>query len=251
MTSQAPACRLVFSPVPKGQFDMSVRGGYGQFCPISMAAEIFCTRWTALVLRELLAGSSRFTDLRRGLPKMSPSLLSKRLKELEAAGVLVTATRPDGNADYHLTEMGEDLRPLVMGLGIWGQRWVDSKLSLRNLDPSLLMWDMRRMMNPRPLPPQRCTILFVYPELPEVDRSWWLVVDPSGVDLCKFDPGHEVDLLVTGPLRAMTEVWMGLTSLASAVAARRITLDGDPGLARSMAQWLGLSPFAREPRRVH
>lgn len=229
---------------------MTERGGYGQFCPISMAAEVFCTRWTALVLRELLCGSARFTDLRRGLPKMSPTLLSKRLKELEAAGVIRTETRPDGNSDYLLTEMGEDLRPLVMGLGMWGQRWVDSKLSLRNLDPSLLMWDMRRQINPKPLPPRRCTIHFLYPELPDPDRNWWLVVDSTGVDLCSFDPGHEIDLLVSGPLRAMTAVWMGLTSLTVEVQARRINLDGDPDLARSMADWLGLSPFAREPRRV-
>jgi DNA-binding HxlR family transcriptional regulator len=229
---------------------MGERGGYGQFCPISMAAEVFCTRWTALVLRELLSGSTRFTDLRRGLPKMSPTLLSKRLKDLEAAGVIVADARPDGNSDYRLTAMGEDLRPLVMGLGIWGQRWVDSKLSLRNLDPSLLMWDMRRQINPKPLPRRRCTIHFLYPELSASDRKWWLVVDPGGVDLCSFDPGHEVDLLVSGSLRAMTSVWMGLTSLSAEVHAKRISLDGDPALARSMADWLGLSPFSREPRRV-
>jgi DNA-binding HxlR family transcriptional regulator len=229
---------------------MSERSGYGQFCPVSMAAEVFCTRWTALVLRELLSGSTRFTDLRRGLPKMSPTLLSKRLKELEASGVIRTETRPDGNSDYRLTEMGEDLRPLVMGLGIWGQRWVDSKLSLRNLDPSLLMWDMRRQINPKPMPKRRCTIHFQYPELSESDRNWWLVVDPGGVDLCSFDPGHEIDLLVCGPLRAMTSVWMGLTTLSVEVSAGRINLDGDPALVRSMVAWLGLSPFAGEPRRV-
>ncbi|MEZ5798385.1 MAG: helix-turn-helix domain-containing protein [Paracoccaceae bacterium] len=112
---------------------MSERGSYGQFCPVSMAAEVFCTRWTALVLREMLAGSTRFTDLRRGVPKMSPTLLSKRLKELEAAGVVTTVARADGNLDYRLTEAGEELRPLVMQLGQWGQR-VESRVSLRNLD---------------------------------------------------------------------------------------------------------------------
>lgn len=229
---------------------MSTRGGYGQFCPVSMAAEVVCTRWTALVLREMLCGSTRFTDLRRGVPKMSPTLLSKRLKELEEAGVITAEIRPDGNADYRLTAMGEDLRPLIMELGNWGQRWVESKLSLRNLDPSLLMWDMRRWLNPQPLPPRRCTIQFLYPELPEASRNWWLVVEPTGTDLCLIDPGHEVDLMVTGPLRAMTAVWMGVTSLTAEVEARRISLDGDPAIARSMRDWLGLSPFAREQRRV-
>jgi DNA-binding HxlR family transcriptional regulator len=229
---------------------MSTRAGYGQFCPVSMAAEVVCTRWTALVLREMLCGSTRFSDLRRGVPKMSPTLLSKRLKELEEAGVIATETRPDGNTDYKLTAMGEDLRPLIMELGNWGQRWVESKLSLRNLDPSLLMWDMRRWLNPRPLPPRRCTIHFLYPELQLASRNWWLVVEPSGTDLCLTDPGHEVDLLVTAPLRAMTAVWMGVTTLTAEVEARRISLDGDPGIARSMRDWLGLSPFAREQRRV-
>ena len=188
------------------------KNGYGQFCPVSMAAEIFCTRWTALVLRELLAGSTRFNDIRRGVPKMSPTLLSKRLKDLEAAGIITAEPRSDGAMDYRPTEMGEDLRPLIMGLGNWGQRWVESRLSLRNLDPSLLMWDMRRQLNPRPLPPRRCTIQFQYPELSDANRNWWLVVEQAGdVDLCGFDPGFEIDLLVTGPLRSMTAVWMGLS----------------------------------------
>lgn len=229
---------------------MTERGGYGQFCPVSMAAEVFCTRWTALVLRELLSGSTRFSDIRRGVPRMSPTLLSKRLKELELAGVITTKSRPDGNADYIVTEMGADLRPLVVGLGNWGQRWVESRLSLRNLDPSLLMWDMRRGLDPKPLPQRRCTIQFLYPELPEAQRNWWLVVEPAGVDLCAFDPGHEIDLLVRGALRSMTAVWMGVSSLEAETTAGRISLDGDPAIARSMRLWLGLSPFAREPRRV-
>lgn len=225
-------------------------GSYGQFCPISMAAEVVCTRWTVLVLRELLSGSTRFTDLRRGVPKMSPTLLSKRLKELEDAGVVATTRRSDGNLDYRLTPMGEDLRPLVMVLGNWGQRWVESKLSLRNLDPSLLMWDMRRSINPTPLPQRRCTIQFLYPEQAAAERNWWLVVEPAGIDLCLFDPGHEIDLMVTGPLLSMTKVWMGLVSLEAEIDARHISVDGDPEIAKSMYVWLGLSIFANERRRV-
>ena len=147
-------------------------GSYGQFCPVAMAAEIICSRWTALVLRELLCGSTRFNDLRRGVPRMSPTLLSKRLKELERAGVIVAVpTGQPGVVEYQLTEAGEDLRGIVMSLGIWGQRWVESQLSLKNLDPSLLMWDMRRSLDPTPLPPRRCTIKFLYPELPTAKRS--------------------------------------------------------------------------------
>jgi DNA-binding HxlR family transcriptional regulator len=166
---------------------------YGQFCPVAMAAEILCSRWTMLLLREMLCGSTRFNDLRRGLPRMSPTLLSKRLKELELSGVIRTVPNDAGITEYHLTEAGEELRPIVTGIGFWGQRWVESRLSLRNLDPSLLMWDMRRNLNADPLPPRRCTIQFLYPELPEGVRNWWLVVSDGKVDLCQSDPGFEVD----------------------------------------------------------
>ncbi|MBP7001802.1 helix-turn-helix domain-containing protein [Amaricoccus sp.] len=224
---------------------------YGQFCPVSMAAEILCSRWTILVVRELLCGTTRFNDLRRGVPRMSPSLLSKRLKELEQAGVVRAAPGPSGVVEYRLTPSGEDLRPIVMALGGWGHRWVESQVSLKNLDPSLLMWDMRRWLNPAPLPPGRRTIHFLYPELPESRRNWWLVVDETGdVDLCNADPGFEVDLMVTGPLRSMTAVWMGLAKMQQEVSAGRIALDGDARLARSMQTWLGLSPFAPGDRRV-
>ena len=108
---------------------MTEVASYGQFCPVSMAAEILCNRWTVLVLREMLAGTTRFNDLRRGVPRMSPSLLSKRLKELEAAGVIHPAPGPGGVTEYRLTAAGEDLRPIVMGMGFWGQRWVESQLS--------------------------------------------------------------------------------------------------------------------------
>jgi len=229
---------------------MEDRGSYGQFCPVSMASEIVCSRWTTLVVRELLCGTTRFNDLRRGVPRMSPALLSKRLKELERAGVVQTRRNESGVVEYHLTEAGEDLRPLILGLGFWGQRWVESQLSLKNLDPSLLMWDMRRNLNPKPLPPKRCTIQFQYPELPPAKQCWWLVVDGGTVDLCGFDPGFEVDLLVTSSLRSMTAIWMGLTVVRKEIEAGHLELDGDPAIARAMQQWLGLSPFAPEPRRV-
>ncbi len=229
---------------------MTEHGGYGQFCPVAMAAEIICSRWTVLVLRELLAGTTRFNELRRGVPRMSPALLSKRLKELERAGIVSAEPNAKGVVEYRLTEAGQELRPIVFGMGFWGQRWVESRLSLKNLDPSLLMWDMRRSLRPEPLPPRRCTIQFQYPELPENRRHWWLVVEPGAADLCSVDPGFEVDLHVIGSLRSMTAVWMGIATLAREVEAGRIELLGDPVIARSMQQWLGLSVFAPEPRRV-
>lgn len=229
---------------------MGERGGYGQFCPVSMAAEVVCTRWTALVLREFLCGSTRFNDIRRGVPKMSPALLSKRLKELEDAGVIESASLGGGSSEYRLTPMGRDLEPLIVGLGNWGHRWIESRLSLRNLDPSLLMWDMRRHLRPDPLPPRRCTIHFLYPELAEGDRAWWLVVEEGSVDLCKIDPGYDIDLTISGSLRSMTAVWMGMATLGSERAAGRLNIEGDRGMARSIDTWLGLSKFAPLTRQV-
>lgn len=230
---------------------MESQNSYGQFCPVAMAAEIVCSRWTALVLREMLCGSTRFNDLRRGVPRMSPTLLSKRLKELEQAGVISTRpTAQTGIVDYVLTPAGEDLREVVMSLGMWGQRWVESQVSLRNLDPSLLMWDMRRWLKLSPEPDRRSVIQFEYPELPANRRHFWLIVEGSVVDLCSQDPGHEVDLFVQGSLRTMTAIWMGITTVQAELDAGRLDLSGDMALARSMQQWLGLSPFAKEKRRA-
>jgi DNA-binding HxlR family transcriptional regulator len=230
---------------------MNERSGYGQFCPVAMAAEIICSRWTALILRELLCGTTRFNDLRRGVPRMSPTLLSKRLKELEEAGVVETVGSSERKAnEYRLTRAGEELRSIVMGLGAWGQRWVESKLSLKNLDPSLLMWDMRRRLNPTPLPPGRCTLKFHFPEARAGHQNWWLVIENGKVDLCGFDPGYEVNLYVTAQLKAMTAIWMGVSSVKQQLASGRLELLGDKNVARAMEQWLGLSVFAKEKKRA-
>jgi len=227
------------------------RGSYGQFCPVAMAAEIICNRWTALVLRELLAGSTRFNDLRRGVPRMSPTLLSKRLKELEDANVIVAEpTQHPGVVDYRLTQAGENLRGVVDSLGFWGQRWIESSLSLQKLDPALLLWDVRRNLKVKALPHRRCTLKFIFPELASERRSWWLVVDGDKVDLCLTDPGCDVDLYVRGPLRDLTAIWMGISSLDRELAAGTIQIDGDQAIAHSIHAWLGLSSFAKIERKV-
>ena len=227
------------------------QGSYYQFCPVAMASEVLCKRWTMVLVRELVSGSTRFNDLKRGVPRMSPTLLSQRLKELEAAGVVVRipVIGEPGISEYHLTPAGEDLLPVVKALGVWGQRWVESNLSLRNLDASLLMWDMRRNLDPTPLPKRRVVVKFLYPELPSTRRNFWLVVEPEGhVDLCATDPGFDIDLYVTTDLRTMTAIWMGLDTIEK--ARDRIDFDGSRQIAKSMQQWLGLSVFATEKNLV-
>ena len=227
--------------------------GYKQFCPVAMAAEVLCTRWTIVLLRELVAGSTRFNDLRRGVPRMSPALLSQRLKELEAAGIVerVKVAGANGAREYRLTAAGRDLKSVVETIGIWGQRWVDADLSLESLDPSLLMWDMRRNLNVTPMPKRRSVIEFLYTDLPASQNRWWLIVEPTGdVDLCSVDPGFDVDLYVSTQLRPMTSIWMGLSTVKSEQRDKTLHLDGDKALASKMQTWLGLSPFAEERKRV-
>jgi len=142
------------------------QGSYRQFCPVAMAAEVLCSRWTIVLLRELIAGSTRFNDLRRGVPRMSPALLSQRLKDLEAAGILERTETEPGAHEYTLTRAGRELQPLVLAFGKWGQRWIESRLSLQHLDAPLLMWDMRRNLKLRPLPKRRSVIQFRYPDAP-------------------------------------------------------------------------------------
>jgi DNA-binding Lrp family transcriptional regulator len=184
---------------------------------------------------------------------MSPSLLSKRLKELEAHGILertLVQKRPE-IFEYRLTKAGDELRPVVEVIGIWGHRWIETNPSLENLDPKLLMWDMRRNLNVEPLPPRRITIQFIYPELPKAQRNYWLLIDPThGADLCSVDPGFDVDLFSRCDLRTMTAIWMGLDTVSKAVADGSLILTGDKKIAKNMQVWLGLSPFAVQKKQV-
>lgn len=227
------------------------REGYRQFCPVAMAAEVLCNRWTIILLRELVSGSTRFNEIRRGVPRMSPALLSKRLKELEQAGIVRRVASPveAGIVEYHLTRSGRELKPVVEAVGMWGQRWVEANPSLQNLDADLLMWDMRRNLDPSPMPRRRVVIEFLNPEQPPKHRHYWLVVAPGAeVDLCSVDPGFDVDLYVTTDLRTMTAIWMGLTSVQEALAGNALMLTGDRQLAKDIRAWLRLSPFAAEKK---
>lgn len=223
----------------------SKRASYGQFCPVAMASELVCKRWTTLILRELLCGSTRYNQLQKGLPRISPALLSTRLRELESHGLL-DRTEVEGNVEYHLTEAGAGLRPVILGLGDWGHRWIETSASLANLDPSLLMWDMRRNLNPDPLPERRCVIQFLYRNLPRSKQCWWLLVEGDGdVGLCYTDPGFDVDLKIITDLRTMTGIWMGYTLLDQEVIAGNLCMTGDKAISKSINQWLSLSPFAK------
>jgi DNA-binding HxlR family transcriptional regulator len=217
--------------------------GYGQFCPVAKATEIVGERWTPLVLRELFCGSRHFNALRRGVPLMSPSLLSQRLRSLERAGI-VARGRDGTKTTYTLTEAGRELWPLIETLAVWGQRWARSQLEDGDLDAGLLMWDIRRNVDPSHLPPRRTVVQFAFADVPGPDGTYWLVGDPAEVELCMKDPGYEVDLYVASDLATLTQTWMGDIPLADALDGERIQLDGDRALRESFRHWFALSPFA-------
>lgn len=227
---------------------------YNQFCPVAMAAEILGSRWTIVLLREMACGgSTRFNDLRRGVPRMSPALLSKRLRELEDCGVVerrMIRKTPE-TFEYVLTEAGAELKDVIMAIGVWGQRWVQSEPSLDNLDAGLLMWDMRRNIRSDLMPDRRVTVHFVFSDRPEGEAKWWMICDPAtGPDLCSVDPGFDVDLYAHSDLRTLTGIWMGLDTVAKATAENRLVLVGDNDVRAGMQGWLGLSPFASFEKRV-
>lgn len=225
---------------------MTVRG-YSHFCPVAKACEVLEPRWTLLVLCELWAGSRRFNEIHRGVPGMSPTLLSKRLKELERRGLVTrTANRATGEIAYETTPLADELEPIVHALGRWAHRNIDAEVTLEHLDARLLMWNMRRKIDASTLPQgRRVVIQFTYPELAEDERSYWLLARPGRpVDLCLSDPGHDVDLYVTADLRAMTSAWMGLSDLRAEIARERVSLIGDRALAATISRWMTRSAFA-------
>jgi DNA-binding HxlR family transcriptional regulator len=219
--------------------------GYGQFCPIAKAAEIVAERWTPLVLRELVVGSTHFNDLRRGVPLMSSSLLSRRLKRLEMEGVVERRPAPTGHGwEYHLTSAGRELEPLIMMMGDWGARWVRSRLAADDLDVGLLMWDMHPRVRPDQFPARRVVVGFEFRDVATGKRHWWLVSEDSTVDLCVTDPGYDVDLFVHSDVRTMTAVWIGNMRLTHAMESGRLEVDGPRQLRAKFGSWLGLSSFA-------
>ena len=230
---------------------MGKEGGYGQFCPVAKAAEIVTTRWTPLVLRELISGSRRFNEIHRGVPLMSRALLAKRLRDLEHAGV-IERTSPKGTAfsEYHLTRSGEELRPIIVALGVWGQRWVEVSIDSVEWDAGVLMWDIRHRVDPTAMLPGRTVIQFEYADAPKELRLWWLVVEADDVDLCQSDPGHEVDLYVSTDVRTMARVWIGKDSLDKALESDRIEVIGNTTLRKTLATWLRLAVVAEAVRHL-
>ena len=224
---------------------MGDKKGYGQFCPIALAAEVLTERWTPLVIRELLCGSVRFNDLQRGVPRMSSSLLAQRLKDLQFSG-LIERRRGDSGWEYHLTPAGRELFPVVEKMGLWAQRWLRHDLvASKNLDPDLLMWDIRRnVVSKIPADDRRRVTEFQLSGVPSSKRRYWLIFEQGHADLCYKPPGFDIDLTVQSSLRTLTEIWLGHVGIEEAVRAERLRLEGSRRDIAAFRSWFALSMFA-------
>jgi len=219
--------------------------GYGQFCPVAVACEVFAERWTPLILRELFAGSLRFSEIRHGMPLISRALLAQRLRRLEDAGVI--ESRPAGRGrEYSVSPSGAELHGVIEQLGAWGQRWIPGRASVENLDSRLLLWNIRRRLALDRLPDRRIVVRFDFRGVPpgRGPATAWLVASRQEVDVCLKDPGHGVDLVVAADLGAFTRVWLGDVSMEQAARARQLGVEGPRELVRAFPRWLPLSHYA-------
>jgi DNA-binding HxlR family transcriptional regulator len=222
-----------------------MRQEYGQFCPVALASEVLAERWTLLVVRELLAGAQRFNDIRRGVPRISATLLKQRLETLEHAGI-VAPTSADAPG-YRLTEAGQSLRAVLVSIGEWGQRWARD-IGPEDLDPGWLVWAMHRRLDTRAMPPGRSVIRIEFVDVPAKQRRFWLVHREGKVDVCLKDPGYDTTVCVSTRVRTLAEVWRGIRSMKDELRAGRIHLDGSSECCRAFPGWLLLSVFAKTAR---
>jgi DNA-binding HxlR family transcriptional regulator len=215
---------------------MADRRGYGQYCPITRAVEVLGERWSLLIVRDLLCGATRFNELARGNPRLSRTLLSKRLRQLERAGIVDHV-----GDEYLLTPAGEDLRTLVFGFGDWGAKWCFDDPRESELDPELLMWWVHGRLDFSKLPGDRIVIEFRFRDRRE---RFWILKDSQGPSVCTHDPGFGVDATVDTDLSTMYQVWLGKLALRDALRAGRITMTGGSAVVRRLPGALELSPIA-------
>lgn len=227
--------------------------GYGQYCPIAVAAEVMAERWTPLVLRGLFCGAERFNEIQDSVPRMSSALLSRRLKQLEHANIV--ERRPDVSgrgATYHLTEAGEEIFPVLDIMGWWAQKWLRREITRdENLDPDVLMWELRQnFRNGSERIERRRVACFQLDGVPVAKRFYWLVFEPDDVDVCWQDPGHPVDIWISASLKTLVEIWLGHVTMDRALDGGRLKLDGPRGEIAAFRRWFCLSHFSGQGPRI-
>jgi len=223
---------------------------YGQYCPLAMASEFLCNRWTLLFLRELLFGSTTFNDISRGVPRMSRTLLSKRLKELIVLGVISKKSNLKGTQiNYDLTEAGQALEPVIIAMAGWGQQWLQTSPSLEDLDPRFLMWDIMRNAKPISILPSPFIVHINLTDIEEGLCDYWLVFEGENVDLCNKDNDYTVDVEISVDSIILTKVWMGWSDFDLALKQKQMVIIGQHKYTSMAKQWLGQSIVAGIKKR--
>lgn len=223
---------------------------YGQYCPLALAAELLCRRWTILVISRLLDGCRTFNEIHQGIPRISPSLLSTRLSELGHAGLLTRRKmRNENRYSYEPTEAATELTALIDQMAIWGQHW-SRDMDTDDLDPAFLAWSMSLRMNVDEMPEGRTVVEFEFSGTPTEFRRFWLVKDDGKIDMCLSDPGFETDLLVRSDMLCFVEAWRGFRDLRQEIRNGKIRLTGPKKLVSSFPDWLLLSALAPYRRRT-
>ena len=223
--------------------DGAMSRGYGQYCPVSLGSEVVADRWTPLILREMVLGSTRFNDIERGLPGISRTLLAQRLRHLERTQVLERLpARAGRGSEYHLTPAGRGLEAVITAIGEWAVRWMFAEPEPEDVDPVTLTWWMHRRVNTDQLPDRRVVIQFDYRGANAT--VIWLILDRGEPSVCVKHPGFDSDIIVTTDAAAFMRVFSGIESLADARRKGTVVLDGPRTLTRAFEQWFLWSPFA-------
>jgi len=210
---------------------------------VARSAEVLGDRWTLLIAREMLHGVSRFNELERCLPGISTSVLSQRLRHLQAVGLVVREEEdPHRSAEYHLTAAGRDLRPVLQALGDWGATWAFGDPDVAELDPDLVVRWISRHLARDMLPPHRVVVEFDV--LGRANRWYWLVIETDDVSICLHDPGFPTDVTITADVETLYRVYLGQLSMGQAQRAGRMELSGEPGVVRDAPGWFAWSTFA-------
>lgn len=217
---------------------------FGQFCPVALASEVLTPKWTLLVIRELNAGATRFNEIKRGVPRISATLLKQRLDQLEYAGIVEKHTSIGDHDRYALTEAGRELKEVISAIGHWGQRWA-REIDDDDLDPGWLVWAMHRRIDTAAMPPGRVVIEIRFTDAAVSHRLFWLVCRHPEVQVCIKRPGFAVNVSVVTDVRSLAEVWRGIRPLRGAIADGRLRIEGPSSLAGNLPQWLMLSVFAK------
>jgi DNA-binding HxlR family transcriptional regulator len=217
---------------------------YGQFCPVSKAAEILGERWTLLIIREILNGGRRFSELQRGLSTISPALLTERLNGLADRGLIVKRRIPGQRGfEYFPTAPCLDLGPVLHTLGEWGMRYAKDSLVDEDYDVDLLMLYMERTIATEKLPGATTVLRFEFKDMRK-ERFWWLIVDGDQVDICIKNPGRDVYIFFKSTLRTMTDVWLGHRSYKAAIKDGSLEIIGPRNLVQTVGSWLRCVDYA-------